>query len=531
MRISARLAAAALALGLPVVAVGSLPAGSAIADDDQAVANAVRLAEQRSGTTAWGKGQEFKPVRGIRDRDGSTHIRMSRFFKGLPVIGGDLVVHQTRSGGWEGASLTMDDPISVSTSAKVSKAAAGKSALKVPENKPVSDTEVDDTRLVVDVENAAKLAWQVTTIGEQPDGTPSRLETYVDAQTGKVLRSEQRIWTAEADGTGTGRWGGTVPLKINQNGSKYELKDPTRGNTYTVTMGNQAENILCTLLGSIFKFLCPSETLYTSSTPSFNDGPAVDAQYGTAVTWDYYKNTFGRLGIFGNGKGSYNRVHYDKNYVNAFWDGSKMTYGDGDGKSYGPLTSLDVAGHEMSHGVTENTANLTYSGESGGLNEATSDIFGTMVEFYAANPNDPADYIIGEQFDLRAGKPGLRRMDKPSTDGKSADCWNSGVKSLDVHYSSGVGNHFYYLLAEGSGPKTIGGVQHNSTTCNGSTITGIGRADAQQIWYTALTKYMTSKTDYAGARTATLKAATDLFGADSPQYATVAAAWSAVSVG
>ena len=95
-----------------------------------------------------------------------------------------------------------------------------------------------------------------------------------------------------------------------------------------------------------------------------------------------------------------------------------MTYGDGDGTSYGPLVSLDVAGHEMSHGVTENTAGLTYSGESGGLNEATSDIFGTMVEFYANNANDPGDYLIGEQFDLKKHL-GLRRMDNPASDGSS----------------------------------------------------------------------------------------------------------------
>jgi Zn-dependent metalloprotease len=206
-----------------------------------------------------------------------------------------------------------------------------------------------------------------------------------------------------------------------------------------------------------------------------------------------------------------------------------MTYGDGDGTSYGPLVSLDVAGHEMSHGVTENTSNLTYSGESGGLNEATSDIFGTMVEFYAANASDPGDYLIGEEFDLASGV-GFRRMDDPDSDGASQNCWTTGTKNLDVHYSSGVGNHFFYLLAEGSGTKTIGGVQHSSTTCDGSTITGIGRDAAQRIWYRALTTYFTSGTTYAQARTATIRAAGDLFGAGSTQAATVAAAWSAVSV-
>ena len=237
----------------------------------------------------------------------------------------------------------------------------------------------------------------------------------------------------------------------------------------------------------------------------------------------------GRNGIFGNGTGSYNRVHYGKNYANAFWDGTKMTYGDGDGVNFGPLTSLDVAGHEMSHGVTENTAGLTYSGESGGLNEATSDIFGTAVEFYAGNGNDPGDYLIGEEFDLKKHR-GFRRMDNPSSDGNSLNCWSANAGSADVHYSSGIGNHFFYLLSEGSGAKTIGGVAHSSTTCNGSTVSGIGRAAAAKIWYRALTVYMTSSTNYKGARTATLNAARDLYGAGSTQYNTVAAAWSAVAV-
>ena len=119
-----------------------------------------------------------------------------------------------------------------------------------------------------------------------------------------------------------------------------------------------------------------------------------------------------------------------------------MTYGDGDGVTFNPFDSLDVAGHEMTHGVTSRTANLTYSGESGGLNEATSDIFGTMVEFYANNQNDTPDYLIGEEL-YKNGTSWLRSMIKPSADGRSADCWYSGMGSLDVHYSSGVANHFF----------------------------------------------------------------------------------------
>src|SRR6188768_2836661 len=207
-----------------------------------------------------------------------------------------------------------------------------------------------------------------------------------------------------------------------------------------------------------------------------------------------------------------------------------MTYGDGDGVNYGPLVSLDVAGHEMSHGVTENTAGLTYEGESGGLNEATSDIFGTMVEFHAANSNDPGDYLIGEEFDLK-NHAGLRRMDNPASDGDSVNCWSSGVGNLDVHYSSGVGNHLYYLLAEGSQPA--GGAA--SPTCQASdtrvatgnaVLTGIGRDKAEKIWYRALSVYMTSSTDYAAARVATLAATADLYGGvGSATWNAVNAAW------
>jgi Zn-dependent metalloprotease len=121
-------------------------------------------------------------------------------------------------------------------------------------------------------------------------------------------------------------------------------------------------------------------------------------------------------------------------------------------------------------------------------------------------------------------------MDDPSKDGHSAKCWSSTVKNLDVHYSSGVGNHAFFLLAAGSGAKTINGVAYNSPTCNSSTVTGIGNAKTGAIFYKALTTYMTSNTDYAAARTATLNAARDLYGATSAEYAATAAAWSGVSV-
>ncbi|MGA8255789.1 MAG: M4 family metallopeptidase [Nocardioides sp.] len=507
----------------------SQPAGSS-----PAKAALAALASHPGQARAAGE-QAFKITDTLIDPDGSSHVRMTRTFRGLPVVGGDLVVHQGPKEQWQGISQTLKAALTLSVEPNIAKGAALDQALEPSrETRTIDNLRASNkpTTLVVDtLGGAPRLAWEVVTAGRQADGTPSRLSTFVDAKNGDVLRRVEGIHTA--DGSGQSLYSGTVPISVTQSGSSFTLTDAAHGNAKTTDMQNKQDSAFCTLFG----FGCSNGVAYSSPDNSFGnssntnrESAAVDAHYGGAVTFDYFKSVLGRNGIFGNGAGAPSRVHYGNAYVNAFWDGSKMTYGDGDGSTFGPLVSLDVAGHEMTHGVTENTANLTYSGESGGLNEATSDIFGTMVEFYAANPSDPADYYIGEEFDLADGV-GFRRMDDPALDGDSQSCYASNTGSIDVHYSSGVGNHFFYLLAEGSGAKTIGGKAHNSPTCNGSTVAGIGRDAAQRIWFRALTTYFTSGTTYAQARTGTLNAAGDLFGASSPEQAAVATAWSAVGVG
>ncbi|MGC4941208.1 M4 family metallopeptidase [Kribbella sp. DT2] len=460
----------------------------------------------------------------IVDADGTSHVRMDRSIGGLKVLGGDVVVHQAKDGAWKDTSLTLARTANVGRTPKISVAGATAKALTSglkAEGKP---------SLVIEARKGApRLAYLVTTGGTQADGTPSHVTTTVDALTGAKLVSEQHIHTASGDGKSL--YSGTVPIDSTPATGGFTLTDPARGNGYTADANNKTDSILCQLL----QIGCPTPTRFTDADNHWGTGvntdrasAAVDAHYGAAKTFDYYKLIHGRNGIFNDGKGVPSRVHYGTNYVNAFWDGKKMTYGDGDGVAAGPLVSLDVAGHEMSHGVTTATANLTYSGESGGLNEATSDIFGSLVEFYAGNAADPGDYYIGEE--IMKDRPALRFMDKPSKDGQSKDCWYSGIGNIDVHYSSGVANHFAYLLAEGTGAKEFGGLPHDSTTCNGTTLQGIGRDKLGKIWYRALTTYMTTGTTYAQARTATLNAATDLYGASSAERTAVAAAWSGVSV-
>ncbi|MFF5483743.1 M4 family metallopeptidase, partial [Streptomyces sp. NPDC012935] len=367
------------------------------------------------------------------------------------------------------------------------------------------------------------LAYETVVGGLQEDGTPNELHVITDAATGEKLYEFQGVET----GSGKSLYAGTVTLGTTKSGSSYQLYDTTRGGHKTYNKARSTSSST----GTLFTDADDVWGTGSASSSTSDQTAAVDAAYGAQVTWDFYKNTFGRNGIKNDGKAAYSRVHYGNAYVNAFWSDSCfcMTYGDGTGNTH-PLTSLDVAGHEMTHGVTSNTAGLNYSGESGGLNEATSDILGTAVEFYAANSSDAGDYLIGEKIDINGDGTPLRYMDKPSKDGASADNWSSSLKNLDVHYSSGPANHFFFLLAEGSGARTVNGVSYNSPTSNGSTVTGIGRAKAVQIWYKALTSYMTSTTNYAGARTATLNAASALYGSTSTEYKTVAAAWAAVNV-
>ncbi len=275
---------------------------------------------------------------------------------------------------------------------------------------------------------------------------------------------------------------------------------------------------------------------------SSRQSAAVDAQYGVTKTLDFYKKTFGRKGIKNNSTGARAMVHFGTKVGNAFWDSACgcMLYGDGDGDLFKkPLVVLDVTGHELTHGVVDATAALEPTrvdrdgnqfGEPGSLNESLADIFGTGMEFATNNSKDAGDYLVGEKLGL--DQKFLRRLDEPSRDKLEGtiDYWSPETYDTEVHAGSGVSSHAFYLLAEGSGRKTIGGVKYNSPTSDGSTVTGIGRAKALAIFYRALTRYMVSTTDFHDARNATLKAATDMYGADSIEYQTVDKAWAGVNV-
>ncbi|KQX66196.1 peptidase [Angustibacter sp. Root456] len=464
-----------------------------------------------------GSGEQLHVKNASTDANGTRHVRYNRTYDGLRVVGGDLVVHESKSGKIKGTDKALSGKLAVaSTTPSVSKAAAESRGASLAK----ASHETSDAELVIfAAKGTPRLAYDVVTEGIKADQTPTRLHTFVDAKTGKTLASWDDIETAT--GTGNSIYSGTVSLSTSGSSGNYSLTDVAHGNGQTTDLNGATSGN-----GTLFT---DSDNVWGNGSTSSRQSAAVDAHYGAAVTFDYYKNVQGRNGIFNNGTGVRSRVHYGNSYVNAFWDGTQMTYGDGSGNA-DPLVEIDVAGHEMSHGVTENTAGLNYSGDAGGLNEATSDIFGTAVEFYANNSSDVGDYLIGEKIDINGNGTPLRYMDKPSKDGGSKDCWSSSVGGLDPHYSSGVGNHWFYLASEGSGSKVINGVSYNSPTCNGKSVTGIGRAAAEKVWYRALSTYMVSTETYPMARNSTLKAAIDLYGASSTQCSAVAAVWDALSV-
>jgi Zn-dependent metalloprotease len=514
--------AAAGSVPLPTAAATSGGLGRTPADGASSVATRARMlsSEQATATTTARAlhldVRESLRVRDvIRDADGATHVRYDRSFAGLRVLGGDLVVHETPSGDVLRADRAGSGTVAVaSTAATVSRQAAANTARLRAGFSPV---RAGAELVVYAAGGAPRLAYEVVTEGVRPDQTPSRLHTVVDARTARELTR----WDDVKEGTGRSIYSGTVTIGTTKGATSYSMVDRSRGGNVTTDLrGGKSGG------GTTFT---DADDVWGNFATTNRASAAADAHYGAQRTWDYFKSTFGRNGIFNNGKGVRSRVHYGNGYDNAFWDGTQMTYGDGAG-NVRPLTALDVAGHEMSHGVTEATANLRYSGDAGGLNEATSDIFGTAVEFRTANPSDRGDYLIGEKVDLFGNGQPLRYLDRPSRDGESRDCWSTGVAQLDPHLSSGVGNHFFYLISEGSGAKTINGVAYNSPTCNRSVVTGIGRGAAERIWYRALTVYMTSTTTYRQARDATTRAARDLYGAGSAQCTRVQRAWAAVAV-
>ncbi|MCX5243098.1 M4 family metallopeptidase [Streptomyces prunicolor] len=523
------------------------------------------------------RGDELRAQDVLIDPEGARHVRFIRTHQGMPVLGGDLVVHLSHGLAYTGVTRAAEQSVRPATTRP--ELTAGQAETKAA---TVAQGDAGTAELVVDArDGGAALAYQIpvsdSTTAEAagtrtvvidavtgkvrsntPDSdeflSPKLLDTLrergetLDPATGTVVQPKSLTGVAAAtravhypvtaSGTGTSLFVGKVPLTTTRTArTSYLLKDPTRWGTETRdAKGKELENF------AQGKKFTTTNDKWGNGTVSHRDSAAVDAQYGITKTLDFYKKTFGRKGIANNGKAARGMVHFGNKVANAFWDSTCgcMLYGDGDGDMFKkPLVVLDVTGHELTHGVVDATAKLEPTrvdadgnqyGEAGSLNESLADIFGSNVEFSANNAKNPPNYLIGEKLGL--AQKFLRRLDHPSLDKLEGtiDYWSPQTYDAEVHSGSGVSSHAYYLLAEGSGRKTIGGFAYDSPTYDGSTVAGIGRTKATAIFYRALTRYMVSTADFHDARTATLKAAADLYGANSAAYKTVDKAWAAVNV-
>lgn len=334
------------------------------------------------------------------------------------------------------------------------------------------------------------------------------------------------------EGIASTRYSGQRTIETEQINGQFRLKDNTRGNGITTYNNfNQTSHTNTHYLDNDNNW---SVAEYNNAN---RDNSALDAHWGSMMTYDYFSQTHNRNSIDNNGYELINYVNADltggnwnlPNSDNAFWNGSVMTYGMG--TNLDPIVSIDVIAHEIGHGLNDYTANLTYERESGALDEGLSDIWGAMVEFYAAPEKDT--YSLGEdlgQVFRSMSNPKLRN--DPDTYGGTF--WqepNCGTPTPNndrcgVHTNSGILNHWFYLLAEGS--SATDEINDNGDTFS---IAGIGKLAAARIIFRAETVYFTPTTDYHDARDLTIQAAEDLYGVNSVEAITTNNAWYAVGIG
>jgi Zn-dependent metalloprotease len=354
------------------------------------------------------------------------------------------------------------------------------------------------------------LAYSVVLYSHKPI---DKKEFIINASSGKVINVKQRLYSGDVPGTAVTKYSGTQTITTDSYNGSYRLREIGRGNgieTYNAITGTD--------YAASVDFIDTDNNW--NNINAQQDEVATDAHWGTEKTYDYFYINHGRNSIDNNGFKLISYVHYDVDFVNAFWDGYRMTYGDGSG-SYTPFTALDICGHEITHGLDENTAGLIYQDESGALNEGFSDIFGTAIEFYAKPTL--ANWTMGEDIG-----GALRSMSNPNTyndpDTYHGINWVTGSADYGgVHTNCTVLSYWFYLVCQGgAGTNDIGNVY---------SVNGIGIASAQDVAYRMLTVYLTPSSTFEDARFFAIVSAIDIFGPCTPQVETVTNAMYAVGLG
>ena len=459
------------------------------------------------------------------DRQGNHHIRFQQMVSGVPVFGRQIIVHVDTQGVVTGTSGYFHPEPKVSAvpkqkpDAAIAIAARHEKGNKLWMNNPPLLT-------VLFRENAAYLCWQVTMEGTDKDlrgaTVPAKWEYFIDAVTGEVIwRYNNLQWHSQTTGTGTGHYSGTVTINTvhNHTANAYELEDrwlPTTARLYTHDAGATGN---------------PVSQDPDNNWSSAAQGAEVDCHYYTRQVYDYYLMNHGRNSYDDLGADLHSWAHYGTNINNAYWDGTRVKIGDGDGVTYASFSCLDILAHEWTHAVTENTAGLVYTGESGAINESMSDVFACLIE---------GNWLFGEDNWLGTTAPASRNLSDP-TNGGQYDPNNAITSVLDghqpdhtndqytgildnggVHINSGIANKVAYLIA-------VGGTHRSIRICE-----GLGNEVVGRIYYNALANHLTSGSQFQDLRDAIMDSLQDLYDGD-PRYArwrtSVNNAFAAVGIG
>ncbi len=466
-----------------------------------------------------------------------TTVRYVQTYNGIEVWGGEIIEHY-KDGQLIFKNGIIHDNIEVGTIPLLTKQQANKTVL---DNLNSEDYVIRNSKLVIlPKDDTYFLAYKVDVFKFD-----SNLVYFVDAETGAILFSYNNTkfaggppWLSDGGddtgdtgdtgtagdvvGTGIGVLGQEVTdLNVYFDGSIYQAINNTRGAQIKTYIASGRS-----LPGS----------LATDSDNYWTDGSVVDAHKYLENVYDFYYNVFGRKSFDNNDSALIATVHYGTDYVNAFWNGSQMVFGDGDGVLSTSLAgAIDVIGHELSHAVTDYTSDLIYYDESGALNEAFSDIMGTTIEFYWQPEGFGllmADWMMGEDiwYPNEPFGDALRYLDDPHKATTSytetgyypahySEIYTGTSDNGGVHINCTVVGHWYYLIANG-GTNPVSGIS----------VTGMGIEKAREIVYLAFTQYMPADATFSVARDVTLQAAADLYGASSAEYSIVETAWNAVGV-
>jgi len=459
----------------------------------------------------------------IQSKLGGTHTKYQQTHKTLPVIGGELIIHQSANQQTH-ATAHYYPGITLNTEPSLSQGAAKALALdksqaqtyiwEVDKNYPEPSAKL----CIIDKSFPSfsgdyVLVYAVDVYSTQP---LAQDRYYIDAHTGNLRAKEPLMCTESVPATGKTLYLGEKAFMADSVSSDlYQLIDKSRGQGNTTYTHDGESRVLLT-----------DEDNYWDYSDIHNQNAAVDAHYCTGRFFDLLEEHFDYSGIDGDG-GSMDCVVNFRNgaaYVNAFWDGTFAWFGDGD-CTRGPLTSVDVVAHEFMHGITDYTSDLVYMDESGALNESMSDIFGKALEYYVTP--DEFNWLIGQAFILNESERPFRNMQDPNMEGHpkyyNGNMWFTGEgDNGGVHVNSGVLNYWFYLIVEGGQGETEKGEPFD--------ITGIGMDKAIQVPFLMQQAYLTRTSTYSDAYNGAVAAAIDIYGEDSAEYETVVKALKAIGL-